>query len=242
MHIASKMRNNTGIFHVEQEFYCHRCDKRFTERKYLNEHLNSLHQGKSDFCDQDEDQFQALLYKMEDQESAKTEDSMGEEIVERKEKIVKLPSSPLQEDCKECILEICTLKEEFEYFQKKAAEDIDKDLKPLEELRAKLLIQIDNLKPKSRGGKNRSQIFFERFINKLMRKVRRGMVTKTGKEEFQKEAEDSDAELHDLRARLLTQIVIGNLKPRHLKKILRKVRKGRVTKTVAIRGQSIGSR
>ena len=157
---------------------------------------------------------------------------MGQEIVERKEKIVKLPSSPLQEDCKECILEICTQKEEFEYFQKKAAEDIDKDLKPLEELRAQLLIQIDNLKPKSRGGKNRSQ----------MRKVRRGMVTKTGKEEFQKEAEDSDEELNDLRARLLTQIVIGNLKPRHLKKILRKVMKGQVTKTVTIRGQSIGSR
>ena len=173
-----------------------------------------------------------MLDKIEDGESAKMEDSMGQEIVERKEKIVKLPSSPLQEDCKECILEICTQKEEVEYFQKKAAEDIDKDLKPLEELRAKLLIQIDNLKPKSRGGKNRSQ----------MRKVRRGMVTKTGKEEFQKEAvEDSDEELKVLRARLLTQIVIGNLKPRHLKKILRKVRKGRVTKTLTIRGRQTGS-
>ena len=98
------MRNNTGAFQVDQEFYCHRCDKRFTERKYLNEHLNSLHQGKSDFCDQDKDLFKALLYKINDGESAKMEDSMGQEIVERKEKIVKLPSSPLQEDCKECIL------------------------------------------------------------------------------------------------------------------------------------------
>ena len=65
---------------------CHRCDKRFTERTYLNEHLNSLHQGKSDFCEQDEDLFQALLYKIEDGESAKMEESIGEEIIERKDK------------------------------------------------------------------------------------------------------------------------------------------------------------
>ena len=191
------MRNNTGAFQVDQEFYCHRCDKRFTERTYLNKHLNSLHQGKSDFCDQDEELFQALLLKIEERESAKMKDSIGEEIVERKEK--------------------------------RESEDNDEELMALEELRAKLLTQIGNLKTRSRGRRTRSP----------MRRVRRGRVMKTGIEEFQKEAEDSDEELKDLRARLLTQI--GNLKPRHLKKILRKVRKGQVTKTVTIKGRQTGS-
>ena len=102
----------------------------------------------------------------------------------------------------------------------------------LQERRAQLLTQIGNLKTRSKGRRTRSP----------MRRVRRGRVMKTGKEEFQKEAEDCDEELRDLRARLLTQIQIGNLKPKDLKAILRKVRKGRVTKTVTIRGQSIGSR
>ena len=126
-------------------------------------------------------------------------DSIGEEIVERKEK--------------------------------KEAEDDDEELMALEERRAQLLTQIGNLKTRSKGRRTRSP----------MRRFRRALVMKIGKDKFQKEAEDSDEELKDLRARLLTQIVIGNLKPRHLKKILRKVRKGRVTKTVTIKGRQNGS-
>ena len=156
-HIAKKMKTNTTACQVKQEIY--QCDKRFMERKNRTAHLNSIHKGRPDYCDPDEELFQALLLKT-DEESAKMKDSIGQETAE-------LPPSHGQEDF---FIELCIQKEEFEYFQKEAEYiDNNKDLKALEDLRARLLTQIGIVKPRSRGWRTKIPL----------RPVRRGRVTKT---------------------------------------------------------------